>query len=635
MAALNFPDPNVQTSYTNPDTGITYEWSNGIWKAVRTAQTAPELFVDVDGDNLTGNLTLGTDKIVLDATTGAATFDGSVESKNNFFVNAVDGDDQVCFRTIRNGVQTALINGNGSATFAGPITLGTWANTSDSAIYMVNQADSGQITVKGNGSSLQSAFSVYSGGWSGSSNQVATIKADGSATFGQFNSASDNGYGVDIDITANAGRVIAQTTSTASGVTDLFSIYRGTTKTFHVLADGSATFAGTVQVGDYTDGGNNGLLLFANGSAAYNNDVVIGGTGASRNIQLKADGTAQFAGYGQFGSSTYGYRGIVALNNDASGTIYSQNHHSGGAVFEGASTAGASTSHIYENGSASFGQGLTSGSGVNLYPVGQQSIRRDTDGNAIEILSGGGVSGNITASIRNDGSVWLARGNFQMDTAGVIQTNLYSSGTLNIDSSGSFTSPKIVLNAASGSASFAGYLNVNNYAMFNRIVNDGYANYFIASFTDSIGSKAYIKGNGIFIGNGLTDANGVTPVNTAIALRTDGSASFTGTITAGNVSDIKFKENIEAAPAQLADIEAFELKTFDWKDEAPLSDELKAQRKVGLIAQEVEAICPEMVYEVTGQDDDSYKAINHDVLIMKLLGAVKELSAKVEALEAK
>ena len=66
-----------------------------------------------------------------------------------------------------------------------------------------------------------------------------------------------------------------------------------------------------------------------------------------------------------------------------------------------------------------------------------------------------------------------------------------------------------------------------------------------------------------------------------------------------------------------------------------MSDELKAQRKIGLIAQEVEAICPEMVCEVAGQDDDSYKAINHDVLIMKLLGAVKELSSKNEALEAR
>ena len=129
-------------------------------------------------------------------------------------------------------------------------------------------------------------------------------------------------------------------------------------------------------------------------------------------------------------------------------------------------------------------------------------------------------------------------------------------------------------------------------------------------------------------------AYGVGANNRVAWIGNTGAAYFAGNITAGNVSDIKFKENIEAAPAQLADIEAFELKTFDWKDEAPLSDELKAQRKLGLIAQEVEAICPEMVYEVTGQDDDSYKAINHDVLTMKLLGAVKELAAEVAALKA-
>ena len=31
-------------------------------------------FVEVDGDNMTGDLTLGTDKITLDATAGTATF---------------------------------------------------------------------------------------------------------------------------------------------------------------------------------------------------------------------------------------------------------------------------------------------------------------------------------------------------------------------------------------------------------------------------------------------------------------------------------------------------------------------------------------------------------------------------------
>ena len=115
----------------------------------------------------------------------------------------------------------------------------------------------------------------------------------------------------------------------------------------------------------------------------------------------------------------------------------------------------------------------------------------------------------------------------------------------------------------------------------------------------------------------------------------DGSATFAGNITAGNVSDIKFKENITVAGPQLPDVVALgsSLKKWDWKEEAPLNEELRAKRFLGLVAQEAEKICPELTYEV-GEGEDSYKAINHDILVMKLLGAVSELKAEVEALKS-
>jgi len=170
-----------------------------------------------------------------------------------------------------------------------------------------------------------------------------------------------------------------------------------------------------------------------------------------------------------------------------------------------------------------------------------------------------------------------------------------------------------------------------------------------------------------------------------------GNATFTGTVTAANItSDIRFKENIADANPQLADVVALgsQLKNWDWTDDAPLNDELRAKRFLGLVAQEAEKVCPDVAYSVprTKQGaeltpevvvpavyetrtvpavlddegevveaetteqvlvteeqvtpatyeelDDSYKAIKHDVLIMKLLGAVAELSAKVAALES-
>ena len=163
----------------------------------------------------------------------------------------------------------------------------------------------------------------------------------------------------------------------------------------------------------------------------------------------------------------------------------------------------------------------------------------------------------------------------------------------------------------------------------------------------------------------------------------DGSATFAGTVTATVVppSDQKFKENIAPANSQLADVVALgsQLKNFDWNADAPVNDEIRATRQLGLIAQEAEKVCPGLVktikrtkqgkeltpekvipavYKdvVDPQDeenfiqelvtpeqtipatyeelDDSYKGISHDALIMKLLGAVAELQAEVQALKA-
>jgi hypothetical protein len=170
-----------------------------------------------------------------------------------------------------------------------------------------------------------------------------------------------------------------------------------------------------------------------------------------------------------------------------------------------------------------------------------------------------------------------------------------------------------------------------------------------------------------------------------------GNGIFIGTVSAqGTVltSDQRFKENITDAKSQLADVTALgnKLRNWDWTADAPVAD--KDTRFLGLVAQEAETICPGIVttiartkdgaeltpevvvpavYKtktvpavldkegkvveaetteqvlVTAEQvtpatyeklDDSYKGIKNDILIMKLLGAVAELSAEVAALKA-
>jgi len=224
-----------------------------------------------------------------------------------------------------------------------------------------------------------------------------------------------------------------------------------------------------------------------------------------------------------------------------------------------------------------------------------------------------------TASINADGSASFANGSFVVNSAGIIQTNLYSSGTLHLDSTGSFNGPKVVLSAIDGSGVFSGTV----------------------AATQGAGNYVNLQPNGLIIsrgGNGgvlYTGRNGSSGAD-VITFNDSGAATFTGNITAGNVSDIKFKENITDAHPQLDDVVTLgsSLKNWDWKEEAPLNEELKSKRFLGLIAQEAEEVCPSLTYEV-GEGKDSYKAINHDILVMKLLGAVAELKAEVEALKAK
>lgn len=64
--------------------------------------------------------------------------------------------------------------------------------------------------------------------------------------------------------------------------------------------------------------------------------------------------------------------------------------------------------------------------------------------------------------------------------------------------------------------------------------------------------------------------------------------------------------------------------TYRWKGEN------KAEKEIGLIAQDVEEIFPELVRT----DEDGKKSVNYQKLSVVLLQAVKELTARVEALEA-
>ena len=67
--------------------------------------------------------------------------------------------------------------------------------------------------------------------------------------------------------------------------------------------------------------------------------------------------------------------------------------------------------------------------------------------------------------------------------------------------------------------------------------------------------------------------------------------------------------------------------TWEWRDDAP--EQAKQQPGMGIIAQDVEAVFPELVERTP----EGHLRVEYDGLIPPLIGAVKELDERIRALE--
>ena len=108
---------------------------------------------------------------------------------------------------------------------------------------------------------------------------------------------------------------------------------------------------------------------------------------------------------------------------------------------------------------------------------------------------------------------------------------------------------------------------------------------------------------------------------------TTGEIRATGDITAYYSSDERLKENFKTLDGALDKVNQLNGYEFDWKD--GIEDVVsKKGHDIGVKAQEVQALYPELVHE----RDNGYLAVDYVKLTAVLLQAVKELSAKVDEL---
>jgi hypothetical protein len=101
-------------------------------------------------------------------------------------------------------------------------------------------------------------------------------------------------------------------------------------------------------------------------------------------------------------------------------------------------------------------------------------------------------------------------------------------------------------------------------------------------------------------------------------------------------SDIKLKENIQDAGSQWDDLKALRVRKYNFKEETGH----QTHTQIGLVAQEVEPICPGLVSESIDRDENDVdlgtvtKSVTYSVLYMKAVKALQEAMERIETLEA-
>ena len=114
----------------------------------------------------------------------------------------------------------------------------------------------------------------------------------------------------------------------------------------------------------------------------------------------------------------------------------------------------------------------------------------------------------------------------------------------------------------------------------------------------------------------------------SIQLQVTGQIASTDNITAYYSSDISLKDNLRPIENALFKVNQIAGYEFDWNEKSHQIQQDKGH-DVGLVAQEVEKVLPEVIQI----REDVIKAIAYEKVVPLLVQSIKELTKRVEELE--
>ncbi len=162
--------------------------------------------------------------------------------------------------------------------------------------------------------------------------------------------------------------------------------------------------------------------------------------------------------------------------------------------------------------------------------------------------------------------------------------------------------------------------------------NSGYSN-AIGSRNVFLGDRAGCNETGsdmLYIDNCYTGGSCDQPLIkgnfAARTLQIDGSLTM---VTVATPSDVRYKKHIHPLESSLVKVRNLQGVTYEWDQDRINGAGYKEGKQIGLIAQEVEKVLPELVHT----DGNGYKTLSYDKLVPVLIEAIKEQQDTISRLE--
>jgi len=185
------------------------------------------------------------------------------------------------------------------------------------------------------------------------------------------------------------------------------------------------------------------------------------------------------------------------------------------------------------------------------------------------------------------------------------------------------------------SASLSNVVISGNLTVLGDAVELGVSELTIEDKTITVASgsadSAAADGAGIIIAGAsksITWNHGDSRFDISDDIQVAGNIKATSDVIAFSSSDKKLKNNIKPIPWALDKINKIGGYTFDWNEE---KQDIYKGTDVGVIAQEIEEVLPELVQT----RENGYKAVKYDKLVSLLIEGIKDLSAEVDELKRK